>query len=815
MGALASNANHLAGYQPEPRRYDELLDARGAIRPQWQVLMDRLTTADLRQSTQRCVQLTRRLIAENGVTYNVYADSQGADRPWTLDPLPLVLTAEEWAGIERGIAQRARLLNALLADLYGPQRLIAEGLVPPQIPFGHPNFLWPCHGVVPREGMWLRLYAADLARAPDGRWWIVADRTQAPSGAGYALENRQIMEQVLPHAIRELGVRRVRAFYGQLREQLLAGGGSDDGGLAVILTPGPLNETYFEQAYLAHQLGWPLVEGGDLTVRRDTVFLKTLAGLRRVHTLLRRVDDDYCDPLELRSGSALGVPGLLGAVRAGRVTLANALGTGVLESPAWLGFMPAIAERLLGEPLQLPSVASWWCGERAALQHVARHFERLVIKPTYPNQRFEPQLGARLDGRARTELIAHLRAQPHAYVAQEHLALSQGPSLRSDGAAAIVARALSLRVYALSSPAGCVILPGGLARVAAEGALDVVSNQRGGGSKDIWVLPDASAAEGQEGVVRAAATPVRHEELPSRLVENLFWFGRYSSRCEDKARLLRATLAARIDTEVYRAAVEFCRELGAAATDADPSVALRDDMTPHGIIADARRLAWCGSQIRSRLSASYWRTIAELQRQLQDGARLRGDPRKALEGLLLSLAAFAGLAFDDMRQDQGWRLLSIGRRIERLQFSARLLARYLSSPGATQQSQVEWLLSACDSLRTYRPRYAVAPRLGPMLDLLVRDSEHPRSVSFQCQALTQDLAALARLDDPEGAEALGEPLPSLSDADLVALEGTEAQPRAALARALYAQCEAAERLSDRLSMRYFSHTRLDTHALAS
>ncbi|HEX4051070.1 MAG TPA: circularly permuted type 2 ATP-grasp protein [Steroidobacteraceae bacterium] len=813
MTAPADTASGLDGYQTEPGRYDELLDARATIRPHWQVLMDRLAKADLRQSTQRCLQLTRRLIAENGVTYNVYADAQGADRPWTLDPLPLVLTATEWRDIERGVEQRARLLNALLADLYGTQRLIAEGLVPPQIPFGHPNFLWPCHGVVPRESLWLRLYAADLARAPDGRWWLIADRTQAPSGAGYALENRQIMEQVLPHAIRELGVRRIRGFFAELREQLLAGGGSDEGGLAVILTPGPLNETYFEQAYLAHQLGWPLVEGADLTVRRDTVFLKTLAGLRRVHTIIRRVDDDWCDPLELRSGSALGVPGLIGAVRAGRVTLANALGAGVLESPAWLGFMPAIAERLLGEPLRLPSVASWWCGERPALEHVVRHIDRLVIKPTYPNQRLEPLRGGTLEGRERSELIAHLRAQPHAYVAQEPVVLSQAPSLRSDATSGIEPRSLSLRVFALVGPQHCVILPGGLARVAASGALDVVSHQRGGGSKDIWVLPDSAALDTHDGAVRPPVTLVRHEELPSRLVENLYWFGRYSSRCEDKARLLRATLAARIDTEVYETAVGICRELGAAAADADPSAALRGDVTAHGIIADARQLVWCASQIRSRLSATYWRTIAELQRQLQDSGR-RGDPRKALEGLLLSLAAFAGLALDDMRQDQGWRLLSIGRRIERLQFCTQLLALYLTTASATQQAHVEWLLTACDSLRVYRPRYAVAPRLGPMLDLLVRDSEHPRSLSFQCQALTRDLALLCAHDAAD-MQGLGEPLPSLSDADLVALEGPEAQPRIALSRALRSLCEAAERLSDRLSMRYFSHTRLDSHALAS
>ncbi|HLK71926.1 MAG TPA: circularly permuted type 2 ATP-grasp protein, partial [Steroidobacteraceae bacterium] len=346
---VAVPASALAGYHPEPGRHDELLDASGAVRSHWQRLMQHFASADPRHSRQRSLQLTRRLIAENGVTYNVYADSQGAERPWTLDPLPWVLTDAEWTDIERGIAQRARLLNSLLCDLYGPQRLLAEGVVPPQIAFGHPNFLWPCHGVVPRENLWLRLYAADLARGPDGRWRVVADRTQAPSGAGYALENRQIMEQVLPHAIRELGVRRIRGFFSELREQLLSGVDEGAEDLAVILTPGPHNETYFEQAYLAHQLGWPLVEGADLTVRRDTVFLKTLRGLRRVHTIIRRVDDDWCDPLELRSDSTLGIPGLIGALRAGRVTLANAVGTGVADDKSMYVHVPEMVRFYLSE----------------------------------------------------------------------------------------------------------------------------------------------------------------------------------------------------------------------------------------------------------------------------------------------------------------------------------------------------------------------------------------------------------------------------------------------------------------------------------
>jgi len=807
----------LAGYVPDAHRYDELLDERGCVRPHWQPLAQQLAAQDLRETARRSLELTRSLIAENGVTYNVYADPQGADRPWTLDPLPLMLTASEWDSIERGIAQRARLLDALLADLYGPQRLIAEGLVPPELPFGHPNFLWPCHGTEPREATWLHLYAADLARAPDGRWWVLADRTQAPSGAGYALENREIVEQVMPELIRDLGVRRVRGFFGRLRERMLSFVDAGDGPLAVVLSAGPYNETYFEHAYLARRLGWPLAEGSDLTVRDDTVYLKTLAGLQRVHAILRRLDDDYCDPLELRSGSALGVAGLLGAVRARRVALANALGSGVLESAAWLGFLPGVAERLLGEPLLLPAVATWWCGERPALDYVLAHLDHLVIKPVYPNQRFEPVFGRTLSGAARDQLIARLQARPYAYVAQEHLSLSQGPVLRTEGAPGLVAKALSMRVYALSADDGHAVMPGGLARVATDAAVDVVSTQRGGGSKDVWVLPSGTAIEPRAGVVQTTTAPVRHADVPSRLVENLYWFGRYTVRCEDKARLLRGTLAARVDAAVFAHALGFCTELGLVKADADPMSALRSADNPQSILADVQRLARCASQVRSRLSASYWHAVMQLQRELQDAISARVGPREALDRLLLALAALAGFAFDDMTQEPAWRLLRVGRRLERLQFIARLLTRHLESEAATQQAHVEWLLEACDSLRVYRPRYALAPRLGPALDLLIRDAEHPRALAFQWQAIARDLALLAAaLGGAE--ERLAEPIPALSDAELLALESDAADAlaaRRALALQLVGLGAAAEQLSDRLAMRHFSHTQLDSQLLAT
>src|ERR1700687_5462502 len=359
----------LETYLSDARRYDELLDGSGNVRAHWRPLIEALASGGA-DAVRRGGELTHRLIIENGVTYNVYADSQGRDLPWVLDPLPLLLTAAEWREIELGVVQRARLFDALLADLYGAQRLLADGTIPAELPFGHPNFLWPCHGIPETGGKRLHVYAVDISRAADGRWWALADRTQTPSGPGYALENRQIVSRVFPDLLGDLGVRSLGGFFVALRENLLRHAPDDEAPLAVVLTPGSFNETYFEHAYLARQLGLPLVAGHDLAVRGDTAYLKTLGGLRRVHAIFRRLDDDFCDPVELRADSALGVPGLIAVVRAGRVVIANPLGSGVLESAAWMGFIPAAAERLLGEKLRLPSVATWWCGEQPALEYV-------------------------------------------------------------------------------------------------------------------------------------------------------------------------------------------------------------------------------------------------------------------------------------------------------------------------------------------------------------------------------------------------------------------------------------------------------------
>jgi uncharacterized circularly permuted ATP-grasp superfamily protein/uncharacterized alpha-E superfamily protein len=807
----------LGAYTAELGRYDELLTRDGELREHWRPLIARLL-GDGPDAARRGVELARRLVVENGVTYNVYADPQGRDRPWALDPLPFLISGSEWRQIEAGVLQRAELLNALLADLYGPQELIADGSIPAELIFGHPNYLWPCRGSRPPGGTWLHLYAIDLARAPDGRWWVLGDRTQTPSGPGYALENRQIVSRVYPELGKELGVRPIGGFFAGLRASLLAGAGNAETAMAVVLTPGPFNETYFEHAYLARHLGLPLVEGNDLTVRGDTVYLKTLSGLRRVHAILRRLDDDYCDPVELRADSALGVPGLLGAARAGRVVLANALGTGVIECAALLGFLPGVAERMLGEKLHLPSVATWWCGEDPALEYVIEHIEDLVIKGAFPNQRFEPVFGRDLDAAGRQAIEKRLRSRPYAYVAQERVQFSQAPAWRGS-APALGARSVGIRVYAIATEHGYEVLPGGMARIASDAAVDIVSTQRGGGSKDVWVLTRGLAAgEEDSGEEALARLPVRRDELPSGLVENLFWLGRYAERCEDKTRLLRATFAVQPDPRIWKPALALCRSFGVLDEDSEPAVSLFDAEEELGLAADLGRLAWSATRSRSRLSAEHWRSLNVLQRQFHEAEVARVDPRETLDRLLLGLAAFAGFTLDDMTQDDGWRLLMLGRQLERIQFLARLIADRIANGRRLIRGELDWLLDVGGSTITYRTRYLATPRLMSTIQLLVFDDSNPRALAFHWRGVRRTLVQLAASLGGAVEDVMDEAIRELMAVDLLPLDasgdqGVEARLR--LAQALQGLEAAAARLCDRLGMRHFSHTGLDVHTVAA
>ncbi|HET8871398.1 MAG TPA: circularly permuted type 2 ATP-grasp protein, partial [Aquabacterium sp.] len=488
--------------------YDELRTPDGRLRPAWQDFADHLGTP-IDDLTRRQQWLSQQ-IQQDGITYNVYSAQGGANRPWSLEALPLILSAQEWRQLEQGVAQRARLLNQILVDVYGQRTVLKEGLLPSALVLGHPGYLRGLHGVQPIGQVYLHVLALDLARGPDGNWWVVTQRTQAPSGLGYVMQNRLLVSRLFPQAYRALNVQHLASGYRRLVDSLTDLASACSGGeppRLALLTPGPYNETYFEHAYLARYLGLTLVEGGDLVVRDDSLYLKTVQGLERVHGLLRRLDDDFCDPLELRPDSTLGVPGLMQAVRAGRVVLANALGTGFLQSPAIHGFLPGLSERLMGESLTLPSVPTWWCGEASAWQAIQPRLQEHVIRHSYPRGG-EVVLGHQLSEQALADWRACIEQDPAAYTVQRFVPYAQA-AVWSNGQ--IHMRGAALRVYALADGmGGWHVLPGGMTRIASREA-GPVSMQQGGSSLDTWVLTD-----GHVDTFSMLPTAVKLDELMQR-----------------------------------------------------------------------------------------------------------------------------------------------------------------------------------------------------------------------------------------------------------------------------------------------------------
>ncbi len=799
----------LSGYAALEGRYDELLAAPGEPRPHWETFLRAL--AD-REGTEvgDTLSLMEREIRENGVTYNVYADPKGADRPWEVDPLPLLLSASEWQEIESGIAQRADLLNRVLGDIYGAQTLLRSGAIPPPVIFGHSGFLHSVQGIHPPGGVHLMHYAADLARSPDGHWWVVNDRTQAPSGAGYALENRLVVSRVFPEMFRDLHVQHLASFFEALRQSLLRWAPKGDGPpLVVLLTPGPYNETYFEHALLARYLGFTLVEGSDLTVRNGCVWMKTVEGLKRVHAILRRQDDDYCDPLELRSDSALGVAGLTDCARRGTVLLGNALGSGVLESGALLGYLPKLSQQLLGEPLRLPSVATWWLGEPAAFDDAWRRLDKLLIKPLDRSVRERALFGADLSAAERVALRAKVAARPQRYVAQEWVHVSQAPVLERHPDEMLSARTVGLRVFAVATPGGYRVMPGGLTRVAVDGDSRVIAMQRGGRSKDTWVLSDApvnAAFSLISNTVQAADLVGPRSNLPSRAAENLFWFGRYGERCDSAARLLRVAIGGVLDHDAEPAdgvapALILAERLGVIDSLDDPAIGLLRAAT-HPDEAMSRRLhqlARVAFNLRNRMSADNWRTLNQLASDpiFQRGASL---PLALvwLDRAVTSMMTLSGFVLDGMTRTIGWRFLSMGRRIERLM---HLCTALQTATIEGRNHSLEWLLELTDSIGTYRSRYLVTPEWLPVLDMLLRDDTNPRSVAYQVKGLGDYIAKLELSHGRFASDVLAPAQIALRD-----LTPADLYPESeAIAELLDLLRKAAGAVSDELTLKFFSH----------
>jgi len=798
----------LSGYKPPDGRYDEMLAGRLEPRQHWLRFMRSLAKRSGPEIADTLASMERE-VHENGITYNVYADERGADRPWQVDPLPLLISADEWAGIESGIAQRAELLNRVLADIYGDQSLLHSGAIPPTVIFGHRGFLHPAQGLRPIGGVHLFQYAADLARSPDGRWWVVSDRTQAPSGAGYALENRLVVSRVFPKMFGELHVQHLATFFDTLRDSLLRMAPRGDGPpMVVLLTPGPYNETYFEHALLARYLGFVLVEGSDLTVRDGCVWMKTVDGLRRVNVILRRQDDDYCDPLELRSDSALGVAGLTECARRGSVLLANALGSGVLESGALLGYLPALCERLLGEALALPSVATWWLGEPAAFEDAWSRLDQLLIKPLDRSPREPALFGIDLSAEERVRLHATVAAHPQRYVAQEWVHVSQAPVLERGARVRLAARTVGLRVFAVATPEGYRVMPGGLARVAGGDQSRVIAMQRGGSSKDAWVLSDGpvnSAFSLLSDTVKPEDLSVTEPSLPSRAAENLFWFGRYGERCDFSARLLRVALAGEMDGTPdgggTSPALLLAQQLGLLQGEDDPAAELLDAATePDQGLGERLNQFWrVAFSLRDRMSMDNWRTLNQLINDPVFKKKVSLPVALAwLQRAVNSMMTLSGFVLDGMTRNAGWRFLSIGRRVERL--SSLSAALHLACNEGRGQG-LDWLLDLCDSTVTYRSRYMVAPEWLPVLDLLVRDVANPRSVAFQMKGLSEYVGKLEAVHGRFAGDVLAPVHAALRGLDAVDLHPESSGLNDLLERLQHV----SHTVSDELALKFFSH----------
>lgn len=826
-------------YANLPTARDELFAASGDVRPHWRPFLTALQELGIDELTRRWDD-ARHLIRENGVTFNVHADPHGLDRPWQLDPIPLLIDAGEASRIEAGLRQRARLLDRVLADLYGPQTLLARNLLPPELVLGHPGFLRPMRGLTPPHDRRLHFYAADLGRAADGSLWVMADRTQSPAGAGYSLENRIVLSRTLPDEFRDCQVQRLALFFRTFREMLRnLSPRNRDNPRIVLLTPGPTNETYFEHAYLARYLGLTLIEGADLTVRDNRVYLKLLGGLQPVDVIFRRLRDEWCDPLELRGESLLGVPGLVQAIHSGNVAVANALGTGLLETPGLLPYLPAACQALLGEELLLPAVPTWWCGDPTSLQHVLANLPKLVIKSAISNGRPDPIFAQRLGAQELRDLEANIRARPRHWIGQEQIALSTAPTLVGQR---LEPRPFVLRTYVTAGEGGYAVMPGGLTRVTA--GLDnlVASVQRGGGSKDTWVL--STGPVGTFSLLRPRIQVVElsraGSDIPSRAADNLYWLGRYTERAEGAVRLLRAILVRLTERSgladvpelplLLQALTQQTGTLpgfvgtGAAAKLANPAPELRslifDGKRPGSLAHTLAGLDRVGGTARDRISTDMYRTLAsldplELEREAEEGRDPDdplplGDALDLLNRMVIALAALGGLATESMTRGHGWRFLDIGRRLERATHTVTLLRSTLLVPGPNEGPLLDALLEVADCSMTYRRRYLGSLHPAPVLDLLFTDETNPRSLCSQLARIAEELDHLPRPTPhpgrtPEQRLAL-QLLTTVRLADIETLTTLDASGRRALLAELLTRLETdLPRLSDCLTRHYLTH----------
>jgi len=728
----------LSGYSRLDDVPDELIGADGRIRPVWNELIQAIAAMPEEELTARMARGDQYL-RDAGVFYRHYGPQDTTERDWPLSHMPLLIDETEWNVIADGLVQRADLLESIIADLYGPNNLVAEGHLPAPLIANNKEWLRPLVGVTPRSGHFLHFLAFDLGRGPDGDWWVLGDRTQAPSGAGFALENRIATSRIFSDTYGRSNVERLAGFFRDFRDRLLALRENEEGRVG-ILTPGPLNDTYFEHAYIARYLGFMLLEGEDLTVRNGRLMVRTIDGLSAVSVLWRRLDSAWADPLELNDTSRLGTPGMVGAIRNGSVTMINALGSGVLETRAFLAFLPRICKAMTGESLKIPNIATWWCGQPREREHVKANAQKMTI-----GDAFATRLPFDLDdisvvggtvGEHRNAVDNWIDESAAHLVGQEVVTLSTAPAF-VDGV--LAPRPMSLRVFLARTADGWRVMPGGFARIGRSGDTPELAMQRGGSVADVWVVRK-TPVDRETTLAPTAASFVRNQPgvLPSRAADNLFWLGRYVERAETMIRLTRAyhsrlAETAWPDTPLLTDLADYLKILGIEPEDA----------IPDGISAAIASASASAGHVRDRFSLDGWLALSDIEKTIRNMALTAtpgDDMARAMGVLLRKLSGFSGLVHENMYRFNGWRFLSIGRALERAMAITYLLARF-ADPDAPEGA-LDLAVEVGDSAMSHRRRYAVATNRETVIDLLALDPLNPRSVVHQFDKLQEHFGFL-------------------------------------------------------------------------
>ncbi|TMV92969.1 hypothetical protein FGG78_06710 [Thioclava sp. BHET1] len=790
----------LESYQPAPGVADELFDAQGNMRPVWRPFVERFLSLEPEEIPRR-FERGDQYLRDAGVYYRRYSNDVLAEREWPLSHIPVILHEREWSGICEGLAQRADLLEAVMADLYGPGRLVSDGHLPPELIAGNRHWLRPMVGVPPRGGHYLHFLAFEIGRSPDGTWFVLGDRAQAPSGAGFALENRMATGRIFPERFPRDRIHKLAGFFTEFRNALedLSGQGRERPARAAILTPGPASDGYYEHTYIARYLGLPLLEGEDLLVENGQAMVRTIEGPQPLGALWRRMDAGFMDPLALSPHSQIGTPGMMEAVRLGNIAMVNALGAGVLETRALMAFLPHISRVLHGQPLKMPNIATWWCGAPRERAHVRAHADQMMIGPAMAvDLPFDldatTALGGAFRGVARSSIAQWLEAEGGQLVGQEAVTLSTTPAWQdAPGGGSLQPRPMTVRVFAARTPQGWRFMKGGYARIGPQGDATALSMQSGGAVADVWVVSDRAvppltmAPDSARGFRRRSPGT-----LPARAADNLYWLGRYIERCEDAVRLIRAyhlRLAATgsIDEKRLKRLAQFFDDVGIDVSEPVPS----------GLIArlDAARI--CASKVRDRFSTDGWlalQDLAKTAREMTETARPGDDTARAMGVLLRKITGFTGLVHENMYRFAGWRFLSVGRALERSAATASLLIRFCDE--TAPEGALDLVVEVGDSVITHQRRYRVATSPETVLDLLVLDADNPRAILFLINDLKANLEALPN------AESAGRPGPILRALLPLRTELMVAEPRSVTPEFLARLRTQLFQLSDLISDQY-------------